>query len=45
MMPKMNIDHHTDGPRTARAASSTTMPGSAMNSDVTHEETESNHPW
>jgi hypothetical protein len=39
----MNIDSHSDGPNTARAVSSTMMPGSAMFSVVTHEATASNH--
>ena len=32
--PKMNIAHHTEGPTTARAASSTMIPGRAMVSEV-----------
>ncbi len=35
---------YTEGPRTARAARSTTMPGSAMISEVTHDEVASNQP-
>ena len=41
----MNIEIHTDGPSTARAASSTTMPGSAMFSSVTHVAALLNQPW
>ena len=32
----MSIEIHTEGPSTARAASSTTMPGSAIMSSATH---------
>ena len=35
----MSIAIQTEGPRTARAASSTTMAGSAMTSEVNHEAT------
>ena len=41
----MNMDIHTDGPMTARAASSTTSAGSAITSEVTHDATLSNQPW
>ena len=41
----MTIEIHTEGPRTARAASSTTMAGSAITSEVNHEATLSNQPW
>ena len=40
----MIIEIHTDGPTTARAASSTTRPGRAMTSEVSHADALSNQP-
>jgi len=42
--PKMAIEIHSDGPRTARAASSSTIPGNAISRPATQEETLSNQP-
>ena len=39
----MNMMVHSDGPSTDRAASSTTIPGSAISTLVTQEDADSNH--